>query len=55
MWFLSGWLLVYTAESIPAFTQSPLLYALGGELLSPPSLFARGGEFFGQDPFVIYP
>jgi len=49
------WLSVHGAEAIPGFTQNPLPYALGGDLLLLTSLFVLGGGgLLGQDPFVIY-
>ncbi len=40
------WLSVHGAEAIPGFTQNPLPYALGGDLLLLTSLFVLGGGDF---------
>ena len=43
-----GWLSVYAAGVIPGFTQNPLPYALGGDLLLLASLFVLGGDFWDK-------
>ena len=45
---LFGWLSVYAAEFIPAFTGTPFRYALGGDLLLLASLFVLGGNFWDK-------
>ena len=45
---LFAWLSVYAAKAIPGFTQNPLPYALGGDLLLLASLFVLGGDFWDK-------
>ena len=45
---LFGWVSVYAAELIPAFTRTPFRYALGGDLLLLASLFVLGGNFWDK-------
>ncbi|MGD8503463.1 MAG: transporter suffix domain-containing protein, partial [Syntrophobacterales bacterium] len=45
---LFGWVSVYAAKLIPAFTRTPFLYALGGDLLLLASLFVLGGDFWDK-------
>jgi len=45
---LFGWLSVYAAEVIPAFTPNPMPYAIGGDLLLLASLFVLGGDFWDK-------
>ena len=45
---LFGWVSIYIAELIPGFTLTPLLYALGGDLLLLASLIVLGGNFWDK-------
>ena len=45
---LFGWLSVYTAKFIPGFTNNPLSYALGGDLMLLVSLYILGGDFWDK-------
>jgi len=45
---LFGWLSLYLAGVTPGFVQSPLPYALGGDLLLLTSLFVLGGDFWDK-------
>lgn len=45
---LFGWLSVYTAKFIPGFTNYPLSYALGGDLMLLVSLYILGGDFWDK-------
>jgi hypothetical protein len=45
---LFGWVSVYAAKLIPAFTRTPFRYALGGDLLLLASLFVLGGDFWDK-------
>jgi hypothetical protein len=45
---LFGWVSVYAAKLIPAFTRTPFRYALGGDLLLLAGLFVLGGDFWDK-------
>lgn len=45
---LFGWLSVYTAKFIPGFTNYPLLYTVGGDLMLLTSLYILGGDFWDK-------
>jgi hypothetical protein len=45
---LFAWVSIYTADYIPGFTQDPLPYAIGGDLLLLASLFVLGGNFWDK-------
>lgn len=45
---LFGWFSVYTAKFIPGFTNHPLLYAVGGDLMLLASLYILGGDFWDK-------
>ena len=45
---LFGWASIYAADYIPGFTQDPLPYAIGGDLLLLASLFVLGGNFWDK-------
>ena len=45
---LFGWLSVYAARWFPAFTNNPLPFAVGGDILLLASLFVLGGNFWDK-------
>jgi hypothetical protein len=45
---LFGWVSIYAADYIPGFSQNPLPYAIGGDLLLLVSLFVLGGDFWDK-------
>ena len=45
---LFGWISIYAADYIPGFSQNPLPYAIGGDLLLLVSLFVLGGNFWDK-------
>ena len=45
---LFGWVSIYAAEYFPGFSQNPLPYAIGGDLLLLVSLFVLGGDFWDK-------
>lgn len=45
---LFGWLSIYLPNLIPGFTQMPILYAAGGDILLLSSLFVLGGNFWDK-------
>ena len=45
---LFGWVSIYAGSIIPGFTKSPLLFALGGDILLLTSLFVLGGSFWDK-------
>lgn len=45
---LFGWISIYAADYIPGFSQNPLPYAIGGDLLLLVSLFVLGGDFWDK-------
>ena len=45
---LFGWVSIYVADYIPGFSQSPLPYAIAGDLLLLVSLFVLGGDFWDK-------
>jgi hypothetical protein len=45
---LFGWLSLYGTDMIPGFTDDPLPYAIGGDLLLLASLFVLGGNFWDK-------
>ena len=45
---LFGWISIYAADYIPGFSQNPLAYAVGGDLLLLVSLFVLGGDFWDK-------
>jgi len=45
---LFAWVSVYAADFIPGFSQNPLPYAIGGDLLFLVSLFVLGGDFWDK-------
>jgi hypothetical protein len=45
---LFGWVSIYAADYIPGFSQNPLPYAVGGDLLLLVSLFVLGGDFWDK-------
>lgn len=45
---LFGWVSIYAAKFIPGFTQHPIYYALGGDLLLLSSLWVLGGDFWDK-------
>ena len=45
---LFGWFSVYTAKFIPGFSNYPLLYAVGGDLMLLTSLYILGGDFWDK-------
>lgn len=45
---LFAWISIYAADYIPGFSQNPLPYAIGGDLLLLVSLFVLGGDFWDK-------
>jgi len=45
---LFGWVSIYAAQLIPGFTENPLPFALGGDILLLASLFMLGGDFWDK-------
>ena len=45
---LFGWFAGYGADMIPGYTEDPLPYAIGGDLLLLASLFVLGGNFWDK-------
>ena len=45
---LFGWVSIYIADSIPGYADSPLSYAIGGDLLLISSLFILVGDFWDK-------
>ena len=45
---LFGWLSVYAARWFPTFTDNPLPFAIGGDILLLASLFVLGGDFWDK-------
>ena len=45
---LFGWLSIYVADHIPGFSQDPLPYAVGGDIMLLVSLFVLGGGFWDK-------
>lgn len=43
-----AWISVYSADYIPGYSQNPLPYAIGGDLLLLASLFVLGGDFWDK-------
>ncbi len=43
-----GWLSIYAAQLIPGFTDNPLLFAVGGDILLLASFFVLGGNFWDK-------
>ena len=45
---LFAWVSIYAADYIPGYSQNPLPYAIGGDLLLLVSLFVLGGDFWDK-------
>ena len=45
---LFAWVAVYAGDFIPGYSQNPLPYAIGGDLLLLVSLFVLGGDFWDK-------
>ena len=45
---LFAWVSIYTVDFIPGFSQNPIPYAIGGDLLLLVSLFVLGGDFWDK-------
>jgi uncharacterized membrane-anchored protein len=43
-----GWISIYVSDFIPGFTNNPLAYAIGGDLLLLMSLIVLGGNFWDK-------